>query len=419
MGIHIALLRGINVGGKNLLPMKELVALLEGLGLDQVATYIRSGNVVFRHRDTKPSGLADQIQAAIESSHGFTPQVLLLSRDELEQAVAANPYPEAEVSPKSLHLFFLASAPRNPNLETLDGLKRGGERFELRGKIFYLHAPAGIGRSKLAQRVERLLGVAGTGRNWRTVCKILEMVASEVAFRVRVRSKIKSPLNRPNPRDQPARHSSTTAKERYTIEEIRNLVFSCAYEPKRSESWAVTEFPVSSSPRHVGFSRWDRRSPSLRRRATRPRPAPASEWFLGTVDATREVGYSVSVAVDPETRDTYISYYEGDDGDLWLARTGAPNGNCGPDNTWYCQALDIEGVVGKFSSIAVGGPGTYASLYISYNSITDGRLKVIQGTVNRQTGDLVYDVHTIDDGVGGTAVALAATGVPQSPMSSR
>ena len=77
--------------------------------------------------------------------------------------------------------------------------------------------------------------------------------------------------------------------------------------------------------------------------------APGSEWLIETVDATREVGYNVSVAVDPENGHSYISYYEGIDGDLWLARTGAPVGNCGPGNAWEGQVLDSDGIVGKYS----------------------------------------------------------------------
>ncbi len=125
---------------------------------------------------------------------------------------------------------------------------------------------------------------------------------------------------------------------------------------------------------------------------------PAADWLIATVDATREVGYNVSVAVDAETGHTYISYYEGNDGDLWLARTGAPVGNCGPGNTWECQVLDSTGVVGKYSSIAVGGDGPVASLYISYHDVSNGSLKVIDGGVTRATGALTYSRVVVESG---------------------
>jgi uncharacterized protein (DUF1697 family) len=175
MKMYIALFRGINVGGKNRLPMKDLRSLLADLGAQSVQTYIQSGNAVFRHETENAPRLSDNIAAAIKQSHGFDPRVLLLDLGVMEQAIASNPYPEAEAEPKSLHLYFLASVPQNPDLETLDSIKQDDERFKLIDQVFYLHAPAGIGRSKLAARVEQALGVAVTARNWRTACKITAM----------------------------------------------------------------------------------------------------------------------------------------------------------------------------------------------------------------------------------------------------
>ena len=90
-----------------------------------------------------------------------------------------NPYPEAETEPKSLHLYFLAAEPENPDLTKLHSLKTDTERFSLQGKVFYLHTPAGIGRSKMAAGVEKALGVPATARNWRTVNKIMAMTAKK------------------------------------------------------------------------------------------------------------------------------------------------------------------------------------------------------------------------------------------------
>jgi uncharacterized protein (DUF1697 family) len=155
--------------------MKELVSVLETLGCEDVRTYIQSGNAVFRHADRDPSRLAEKIRAAIGASHGFEPAVLLLSAGRLERAIDANPFPEAETDPSKLHLFFLVGAPDNPDFDALDAAKASSERYMLDGDILYLHAPAGLGRSKFAAGVERALGVAATGRNWRTVGKVLEM----------------------------------------------------------------------------------------------------------------------------------------------------------------------------------------------------------------------------------------------------
>jgi uncharacterized protein (DUF1697 family) len=175
MAVYIALFRGINVGGRNRLPMRELVQALEGLGLQRIETYIQSGNVVFQSDETITVDLADRMGATIHEWYGFTPQVFVLELGELESAMASNPFRQAESEPKTLHLYFLASVPQNPDLAALESIKGNGERFALVGKVFYLHAPGGIGRSRLAARVERALGVAVTARNWRSVCKIVDI----------------------------------------------------------------------------------------------------------------------------------------------------------------------------------------------------------------------------------------------------
>lgn len=175
---QIALLRGINVGGRNKLPMKELKAELAKLGLQNVQTYIQSGNVVFESSNEDIETIATQIGAAIEQSHGFLPKVMVIDEAGWQTAVSQNPFPQATAEPKTLHLCFLQSPPNNPNFDELNTLKKENEQFELIGSVFYLHAPDGIGRSKLAERVERLLGVPATARNWRTVSKITDMLES-------------------------------------------------------------------------------------------------------------------------------------------------------------------------------------------------------------------------------------------------
>lgn len=178
MKTYITLFRGINVGGKNTLPMKELVALLEDIGCQNVKPYIQSGNVVFQSKVNEPSQLSNNISVEIMKRRGFEPFILLLGLEELEKAITNNPFPEAENDPMALHVGFLASAPKNPDLETLENLRKDSERFYLIDTVFYLHAPEGVGRSKLAANTERLLGVPMTDRNWRTVCKIKGMAQS-------------------------------------------------------------------------------------------------------------------------------------------------------------------------------------------------------------------------------------------------
>ena len=178
MTTYIALLRGINVGGNHKLPMRELVTVLEGLGLQQIKTYIQSGNVVFQSERTDRATLSTEITAAIGQSHGFAPAILLLTIAELQQAMQANPFPEGEAEHKSLHLFFMDALPVNPDLAALTALKAASERFALLDKVFYLHAPDGIGRSKLAEKFGRGWQVNITARNWRTVSTLLELANS-------------------------------------------------------------------------------------------------------------------------------------------------------------------------------------------------------------------------------------------------
>jgi len=175
--IWIALFRGINVGGNNLMPMKALAALLEKSGGSAVKTYIQSGNAVFRHAESSVAKLTAQIEKAVEKEFGFAPRLLLLTQSDLEAAAKENPYPKADAAPKSLHLAFLAQKPLSPKLESLSDIKAATEQFTLHDRVFYLYTPDGFGISKLAERYERLLGVTATARNWNTVNKLRDMAA--------------------------------------------------------------------------------------------------------------------------------------------------------------------------------------------------------------------------------------------------
>ncbi len=176
MRTWIALLRGINVGGKHILPMAKLRSDLESLKCANIRTYIQSGNVVFDSTAKAPSSLARKISDRIEKQHGFRPRVLLLDREELLAAIDSNPFPQAIPDPKSLHFSFLAEPAVEPDIQALDKAKSPTESYRLTDRVFYLHAPDGIGRSKLAANAEKYLGVATTGRNYRTVDKLLSMV---------------------------------------------------------------------------------------------------------------------------------------------------------------------------------------------------------------------------------------------------
>ena len=174
MTSYVALFRGINVGGNNILPMQELRNILASLGCEDVQTYIQSGNAVFSSEEDA-NKLSGKVRDAIEAQFGFAPQVLLKSVEQLRAIASANPYPEVETTPKFLHVWFLTEKAGNADINGMNALKADSERFTLVEEALYLHAPDGIGRSRLAAKIDRHLGVSTTARNWRTVSKLLDL----------------------------------------------------------------------------------------------------------------------------------------------------------------------------------------------------------------------------------------------------
>src|SRR5258705_8160475 len=131
MKTYIALFRGINVGGNNMLPMKEPKEVLEKAACADVRTYIQSGNVIFRCAMTDTARLEKRLAAAVSKTHGFEPRVLVLTQGEIEGAANGNPFPEAVENPATLHLFFLPGRPKNPNLKAPQGHKAHSGGFRV------------------------------------------------------------------------------------------------------------------------------------------------------------------------------------------------------------------------------------------------------------------------------------------------
>ena len=173
----IALFRGINVGGKNIVPMAELRTLLESLGCEEVRTYIQSGNALFGSAIRNRDNLKKRILDAVELRFNFRPALLLLLNADLIAAVENNPFPQAVNLPKTLHFYFLEPKPDTPDFAAIAKLSSNTERYELVDSVFYLYAPDGIGRSKLATAVERKLGVKATARNFNTVNRLCAMLS--------------------------------------------------------------------------------------------------------------------------------------------------------------------------------------------------------------------------------------------------
>lgn len=169
MPVYVALLRAVNVGGTGTLPMAELKAICQELGFADVATYIQSGNVLFRSALAEPE-VAAGLDAALAARMGKAPGVLLRSGKEMQAAANGSPFADAE--PSRLLVSFL---PEPPAADALDRLVApGGERVAVVGREIYVHYPDGAGRSKLKLPALK----AGTARNLNTVRKLAEMAAA-------------------------------------------------------------------------------------------------------------------------------------------------------------------------------------------------------------------------------------------------
>lgn len=175
MAKWVVLLRGINVGGHNKLAMAELRSLLGKIGYQDVKTYIQSGNCILTSSDASAEVIERNIQSAIKSAYGFKPQILAMTVEDFSAALSANPYPVDEHKGATVHFYFLAQQSKAAGEDALEALRASDEAFTLTPKVFYLHAPSGVGRSKLAARAEAKLGVAATARNLRTVKKLIEL----------------------------------------------------------------------------------------------------------------------------------------------------------------------------------------------------------------------------------------------------
>jgi uncharacterized protein (DUF1697 family) len=173
----VSLLRGVNVGGHHPIKMEALRALYASLNLEGAQTYVQSGNVVFRSGERDLVRLAARISGAIEQTFGFRPEVILRTGAELQSVVARNPFSaRAGLEPAKLLVTFLAAEPTEAGREKLGRLHPNPEELHLLGRELFVYFPNGMGRSKLSMAaVEKLLGVAGTGRNWTSVTRLLAM----------------------------------------------------------------------------------------------------------------------------------------------------------------------------------------------------------------------------------------------------
>lgn len=177
---HVALLRAVNVGGRNRLPMSDLRAIVEGLGHIEVETYIQSGNVMFcaDARRATNEQLAAGIHHAIAIATGLDIAVLVRSGAELADVVRANPFADPNLEPSKLMVHFLQAIPSAEAIARLEPDRFAPDRFEVVADHLYAYLPNGQGRSKFTNDyIERRLAVAATARNLNSVLQLLHLVS--------------------------------------------------------------------------------------------------------------------------------------------------------------------------------------------------------------------------------------------------
>jgi uncharacterized protein (DUF1697 family) len=175
--VIISLLRGVNVGGHNKIKMEALRELYQSMGLLEPQTYVQSGNVVFKTKERNLTLLAKQISITIETNFKFSPDVLLRTASELRDVLARNPFASRrDIEPSKLLVTFLAKDPGPEIRKRIQQIKADPEELRLDGRELYAYFPNGMGRPKLSwPLVEKTLGTPGTGRNWNTVTKLMEI----------------------------------------------------------------------------------------------------------------------------------------------------------------------------------------------------------------------------------------------------
>jgi uncharacterized protein (DUF1697 family) len=177
MPIYVSMLRGINVGGNKQVKMDKLRSSLEALGLEQVKTYIQSGNVVFKSPKTSPLALSRKLEERILEDFGFSASVISRTADDIENTIANNPFlNQPRIDSEKLHVAFLSDPPAAAALKELAELTLPPDQSRCRGKEVYLYFPNGVSGSSLWKHpLDRVLSVEATMRNWKTVNTLHQM----------------------------------------------------------------------------------------------------------------------------------------------------------------------------------------------------------------------------------------------------
>jgi uncharacterized protein (DUF1697 family) len=174
----VSLFRGINVGGNQLVRMDALKGLHTSLGLDNVQTYIQSGNVVFTSDDTDVTQIQKNIEDGFAQTFGFAVKVMVRTANQLNEIIGNNPFHDQPMRETNrIIAMFLASDPASTALEDIQKTYKGPEEIHIIGREAFIYYPEGMGRSKLTNTLlEKKLKTAGTARNWNTVMKLQQML---------------------------------------------------------------------------------------------------------------------------------------------------------------------------------------------------------------------------------------------------
>jgi len=177
MPVLISMLRGVNVGGHSKIQMDALRTLYSSLKFGSPQTYIQSGNVIFKTGERDFSLVAKRIQKAIEKKFACCPEVILRTTAELREVIAKNPFAKRnDIEPSRLLVTFLASDPGSEARESPGKLRFEPEELHVALREIYVYAPNGIGKSRIPwPRIDKILQTPGTGRNWNSVTKMLEI----------------------------------------------------------------------------------------------------------------------------------------------------------------------------------------------------------------------------------------------------
>ena len=176
---YIALLRGINVGGKNKLPMPTLREIFSDHGCREVETYIQSGNVLFDASASLAKTLAGKVAQAIEAQLSLSVPVIIRSAKQFQAVARQHPLAAPGLTETMLHVMFLADKPKPAAIRNLDPNRSPGDTFEVVGQEIYIASPNGVAGSKLTNAyIDKTLSTVSTARNWKTVQKLSQMIES-------------------------------------------------------------------------------------------------------------------------------------------------------------------------------------------------------------------------------------------------